>query len=141
VSEARTVETQVPGRIDRLPWSRWHTLVIFALGVTWVLDGIEVSIAGNIADALTNPETGLGFSPGQIGTATGIYIAGACTGALFFSYLTDRYGRKKLFLITLAVYLIFSVLTAFSWNFASFVVFRFLAGMGIGGEYSAIYSA
>jgi len=141
VSEARTVETQVPGRIDRLPWSRWHTLVIFALGVTWVLDGIEVSIAGNIADALTNPETGLGFSPGQIGTATGIYIAGACTGALFFSYLTDRYGRKKLFLITLAVYLIFSVLTAFSWNFASFVVFRFLAGAGIGGEYSAIYSA
>jgi MFS family permease len=141
VSEARTVETQVPGRIDRLPWSRWHTLVIFALGVTWILDGIEVSIAGNIADALTNPETGMGFSPGQIGTATGIYIAGACTGALFFSYLTDRYGRKKLFLITLAVYLIFSVLTAFSWNFASFVVFRFLAGAGIGGEYSAIYSA
>src|SRR5918997_4622639 len=141
VSEARTVETQVPGRIDRLPWSRWHTLVIFALGVTWVLDGIEVSIAGNIADALTNPETGMGFSAGQIGTATGIYIAGACTGALFFSYLTDRFGRKRLFLITLAVYLIFSVLTAFSWNFYSFVVFRFLAGMGIGGEYSAIYSA
>src|SRR5918997_1039978 len=77
VSEARTVETQVPGRIDRLPWSRWHTLVIVALGVTWILDGIEVSIAGNIADALTNPESGLGFSPGQIGTATGIYIAGA----------------------------------------------------------------
>src|SRR5918998_1174880 len=141
VSEARTVETQVPGRIDRLPWSRWHTLVIFALGVTWVLDGIEVSIAGNIADALTNPETGMGFSAGQIGTATGIYIAGACTGALFFSYLTDRYGRKRLFLITLAVYLIFSVLTAFSWNFASFVVFRFLAGAGIGGGDSGGYSA
>ncbi len=141
MSEARTVETQVPARLDRLPWSRWHTLVIFALGVTWVLDGIEVSIAGNIADALTTPETGMGFSAGQIGTATGIYIAGACTGALFFSYLTDRFGRKKLFLITLAVYLIFSVLTAFSWNFASFVVFRFLAGAGIGGEYSAIYSA
>jgi MFS family permease len=141
VSEARTVETNVPGRIDRLPWSRWHTLVILALGVTWILDGIEVSIAGNIADALTNPETGLGFSAGQVGTATGIYIAGACTGALFFSYLTDRYGRRRLFLVTLAVYLIFSVLTAFSWSFSSFVVFRFLAGMGIGGEYSAIYSA
>ena len=141
MSEARTVETNVPGRLDRLPWSRWHTLVILALGVTWILDGIEVSIAGNIADALTNPESGLGFSAGQIGTATGIYIAGACTGALFFSYLTDRFGRKKLFLVTLAVYLIFSVFTAFSWNFFSFVVFRFLAGMGIGGEYSAIYSA
>jgi MFS family permease len=141
VSETRTVETNVPGRLDRLPWSRWHTLVIVALGVTWVLDGIEVSIAGNIADALTNPETGLGFSAGQVGTATGIYIAGACTGALFFSYLTDRYGRRRLFLVTLAVYLVFSVLTAFSWNFSSFVVFRFLAGMGIGGEYSAIYSA
>ena len=141
MSETRTVETQVPARMDRLPWSRWHTLVIFALGVTWVLDGIEVSIASNIADALTNPETGLGFTAGQVGTATGIYIAGACTGALFFSYLTDRFGRKRLFLITLAVYLIFSVLTAFSWNFYSFVVFRFLAGMGIGGEYSAIYSA
>jgi len=141
MSEARTVETNVPGRLDRLPWSRWHTLVILALGVTWVLDGIEVSIAGNIADALTNPETGLGFSAGQIGTATGIYIAGACTGALFFSYLTDRFGRRRLFLVTLAVYLVFSVLTAFSWDFFSFVVFRFLAGMGIGGEYSAIYSA
>src|SRR4028118_131447 len=90
VSEARPAETQGPGRIDRLPWSRWHTLVIFALGVTWVLDGIEVSIAGNIADALTNPETGMGFSAGQIGTATGIYIAGACTGGVCLSYLTDR---------------------------------------------------
>ena len=141
MSGARTIETNVPARIDRLPWSRWHTLVILALGVTWVLDGIEVSIAGNIADALTDPATGLGFSPGQVGAATGTYIAGACTGALFFSYLTDRYGRRRLFLVTLAVYLVFSVLTAFSWNFFSFVVFRFLAGMGIGGEYSAIYSA
>lgn len=141
MSEARTVETRVPARIDRLPWSRWHTMVIVALGVTWILDGIEVSIAGNIADTLTNPETGLGFSAAQVGYATGIYIAGACTGALFFSYLTDRYGRRRLFLVTLAVYLIFSVLTAFSWSFFSFALFRFLAGMGIGGEYSAIYSA
>src|SRR5215207_1779870 len=138
---ANTVETQVPARIDRLPWSRWHTLVIVALGVTWVLDGLEITIQGNIADALTNPDTGLGLSPGQVGLAGGIYIAGACTGALFFSYLTDRFGRKRLFLITLAVYLVFSFLTAFSWNFWSFVVFRFLAGTGIGGEYSAIYSA
>ena len=114
MSETTTVETRVPARMDRLPWSRWHTLVIFALGVTWVLDGIEVSIASNIADALTDPATGLGFSAGQVGAATGIYIAGACTGALFFSYLTDRFGRRRLFLVTLAVYLIFSVLTAFS---------------------------
>jgi MFS family permease len=141
VSEARTIETSVPARMDRLPWSRWHTLVILALGVTWVLDGIEVTIAGNIADTLTNPETGLGFDPARIGYATGIYLAGACTGALFFSYLTDRFGRRKLFLVTLTVYLIFTVLTAFSWDFFSFVLFRFLAGTGIGGEYSAIYSA
>src|SRR5215204_6474864 len=138
---ANTVETQIPARIDRLPWSSWHTLVIVALGVTWVLDGLEITIQGNIADALTNPETGLGLSPGQVGYAAGIYIAGACIGALFFSYLTDRFGRKKLFLITLAVYLFFTVLTAFSWNFASYAVFRFLTGTGIGGEYAAIYSA
>jgi MFS family permease len=136
-----TIETQVPARLDRLPWSRWHTLVIFALGVTWVLDGLEITIQGNIADALTNPDTGLGLSAGQVGYAAGIYIAGACVGALFFSYLTDRFGRKKLFLITLAVYLLFTVLTAFSWNFASYAVFRFLTGTGIGGEYAAIYSA
>src|SRR5919206_5054803 len=127
--------------MDRLPWSRWHTLVTFALGVTWVLDGIEVSIASNIADALTDPATGLGFSAGQVGAATGIYIAGACTGALFFAYLTDRFGRRRLFLITLSVYLIFTVLTAFSWNFWSFAVFRFLTGTGIGGEDPAIYPA
>jgi MFS family permease len=141
VNGTQTVETRVPARIDRLPWSRWHTLVIFALGVTWVLDGIEVSIASNIADSLTNPESGLALSAAQVGYATGIYIAGACSGALFFSYLTDRFGRRRLFLITLSVYLIFSVLTAFSWDFLSFALFRFLAGTGIGGEYSAIYSA
>jgi MFS family permease len=116
VSEARTVETRVPARIDRLPWSRWHWLVILALGVTWILDGLEITIQGNIAEALTDPKTGLGLSPGQVGSAAGIYIAGACVGALFFSYLTDRFGRRRLFLITLTVYLIFTVLTAFSWN-------------------------
>lgn len=136
-----TVESRVPTRMDRLPWARWHWLVIAALGITWILDGLEVTIVGNIAGILVEPESGLNFTEGQIGLAGGIYIAGACTGALFFSYLTDRFGRKKLFLITLAVYLIFSFLTAFSWNFWSFVVFRFLAGTGIGGEYSAIYSA
>src|SRR5215204_29597 len=122
--------------MDRLPWARWHWL-----GITWILDGLEVTIVGNIAGILVEPDSGLNLTEAQVGLAGGIYIAGACTGALFFSYLTDRFGRKRLFLITLAVYLIFSFLTAFSWSFWSFVVFRFLAGTGIGGEYSAIYSA
>ncbi|MDX6380277.1 MAG: hypothetical protein QOI57_1301 [Rubrobacteraceae bacterium] len=135
------VESLIPARMDRLPWARWHWLVIAALGITWILDGLEVTIVGIIADVLTTPESGLGLTAGQIGLAAGIYIAGACLGALFFSYLTDRYGRKKLFLITLALYLTASVLTAFSWNFWSFVFFRFFTGAGIGGEYSAIYSA
>ena len=140
-ADTRTVESQVPARMDRLPWSRWHWLVIAALGITWILDGLEVTMVGNVAAVLTDPESGLGFTEGQVGYAGGIYIAGACLGALFFSYLTDRYGRKKLFLITLTIYLIFTVLTAFSWNFWSFALFRFFTGTGIGGEYSAIYSA
>jgi MFS family permease len=135
------VESRIPTRMDRLPWARWHWLVVAALGITWILDGLEVTIVGNIAGILVEPVSGLNLTEAQVGLAGGIYIAGACTGALFFSYLTDRFGRKRLFLITLAVYLIFSFLTAFSWNFWSFVVFRFLAGTGIGGEYSAIYSA
>src|SRR5918999_1411076 len=135
------VESYIPTRMDRLPWARWHWLVVLALGITWILDGLEVTIVGNIAGRLTEPESGLNFTEGQICLAAGIYIAGACTGALFFSYLNDKYGRKKLFLITLAVYLVFSFLTGFSWNFWSFVFFRFLTGAGIGGEYSAIYSA
>src|SRR5215217_9318876 len=135
------VESRIPSRMDRLPWARWHWLVVAALGITWILDGLEVTIVGNIAGILVEPDSGLNLTEAQVGLAGGIYIAGACTGALFFSYLTDRFGRKRLFLITLAVYLIFSFLTAFSWNFWSFVVFRFMAGTGIGGEYSAIYSA
>jgi MFS family permease len=127
--------------MDRLPWARWHWLVVFALGITWILDGLEVTIVGNIAGRLTEPASGLNFTEGQIGLAGGIYIAGACVGSLFFSYLTDRFGRRRLFMITLGVYLVFSFLTAFSWSFWSFVVFRFMAGTGIGGEYSAIYSA
>jgi MFS family permease len=136
-----TVESRIPTRMDRLPWARWHWLVIMALGITWILDGLEVTIVGNIAGVLAEPVSGLNLTEAQVGLAGGIYIAGACTGALFFSYLTDRFGRKRLFLITLGVYLIFSFLTAFSWSFWSFVFFRFMAGTGIGGEYSAIYSA
>src|SRR5215204_115001 len=102
------VESRIPARMDRLPWARWHWLVVFALGITWILDGLEVTIVGNIAGRLAEPDSGLNLTEGQIGLAAGIYIAGACTGALFFSYLTDKYGRKRLFLITLAVYLVFS---------------------------------
>src|SRR3954447_22371453 len=127
--------------MDRLPWARWHWLVIAALGITWILDGLEVTIVGIIADVLTTPESGLGLTAGQIGLAAGIYIAGACLGALFFSYLTDRYGRKKLFLITLALYLTASVLTAFAFAPWYFFLCRFFTGMGIGGEYAAINSA
>jgi MFS family permease len=135
------IESYVPGRMDRLPWARWHWLVVAALGITWILDGLEVTIVGAIAGALTEPESGLGLSESQIGLAAAIYIVGAVTGALFFSYLTDKYGRKKLFLITLAVYLVASVLTGLTWNFWTFAVCRFFTGAGIGGEYSAIYSA
>jgi MFS family permease len=134
------LETNIPNRLDRLPWSRWHLLVILALGVTWILDGLEITIQGTIAEALTSQKT-LGLTPAQVGESAGSYIAGACLGALFFSYLTDRFGRKKLFLITLSVYMIFTILTAFSWNFVSYAVCRFLTGTGIGGEYAAIYSA
>ena len=141
VGNTGTVESHVPARMDRLPWARWHWLVVAALGSTWILDGLEVTIVGAIAGVLTEPVSGLNLTVSQVGLAGGIYIAGACSGALFFSYLTDKFRRKKLFLITLAVYLTFSFLTAFSWNFWSFVIFRFLAGTGIGGEYPAIYFA
>ncbi len=140
-TETNVVESRVPARMDRLPFARWHWLVIAALGITWILDGLEVTIVGAIAGVLTDPVSGLGLTSGQVGLAGGIYIAGACLGALVFGYLTDRYGRKKMFLVTLALYLTFSFLTAFTFNFWSFVICRFIAGSGIGGEYAAIYSA
>ncbi len=124
-----------------MPFSRWHVLVIAALGITWILDGLEVTIVGIVASVLTDPVSGLGLTAGQIGYAAAIYIAGASLGALFFSYLTDRYGRKKLFLVTLVVYLVATVATAFSFSFWFFALCRFFTGAGIGGEYSAIYSA
>ena len=138
---ANTVQSYVPARMDRLPWSRFHWLVVLALGITWILDGLEVTVVGNIASRWTDPASGLGLSTFQAGAAASIYLAGACIGAIGFSWATDRYGRKKLFIITLATYLIASFLTAFSPNFAVLAIFRFIAGAGIGGEYSAIYSA
>ena len=138
-SAAAIVETDIPARLDRLPWGRFHTLVVVALGITWILDGLEVTLAGAVAGALKQSPT-LAFSNTDIGLASSAYLAGAVLGAVFFGWLTDRLGRKKLFFITLAVYLTATAATAFSWNLASFMLFRFLTGAGIGGEYTAINS-
>lgn len=136
----RYVKTDIPARLDRLPWSRWHWTIVFALGITWVLDGLEVTIVGTIGSRLTEADT-LHFSPGQVGAIASFYIAGAVIGAIVFGYFTDKLGRKKLFLVTLGWYTIFTVVNAFAWNFWSFALFRFLAANGIGGEYAAINSA
>ena len=135
----RIVETDIPARLDRLPWSRFHTLVVAALGITWILDGLEVTLAGSVAGALKASPV-LQFSNADVGLAASAYLAGAVLGALFFGWLTDRLGRKKLFFITLVVYLVATAATALSWNFWSFALFRFLTGAGIGGEYAAINS-
>jgi MFS family permease len=131
----------VPARLDRLPWSRWHWLIIIGLGTVWILDGLEVTIVSAVAARVTEPGSGLELSASQVGIAGAIYIAGAVSGALFFGYLTDRYGRKKLFLITLSLYLAATTLTAFAASAWWFYLFRFLTGAGIGGEYAAINSA
>jgi MFS family permease len=138
-NQPQVIETDIPARLDRLPWSRFHTLVVVALGVTWILDGLEVTLAGSVSGALKESPA-LRFSNTEIGLAGAAYIAGAVLGALFFGRLTDRLGRKKLFTITVLVYLTATAATALSWNVASFLIFRFLTGMGIGGEYSAINS-
>jgi MFS family permease len=133
------VETDIPARLDRLPWGRFHTLVVAALGITWILDGLEVTLAGTVAGALKSSPV-LHFSNADVGLAGSAYLVGAVLGAIFFGWLTDRLGRKKLFFITLTVYLVATAATAFSWNLASFLVFRFITGAGIGGEYAAINS-
>jgi len=139
--ETGRITTDIPARLDRLPWARWHWVVVIGLGTVWILDGLEVTIVGSMSDALRPDSTGLGMSGWDIGFAGAAYVAGACVGALFFGQLTDRFGRKRLFLITLGVYACATVLTAFSptpwWYFAA----RFLTGTGIGGEYAAINSA
>ena len=133
------IETDIPHRLDCLPFGRFHLLVIVALGVTWILDGLEVTLAGSLSGQLTQP-SGLGLSNAQIGVAGSSYLAGAVLGAFLFGWLTDRLGRKKLFSTTLAVYLLATAATGLSWDVWSFVVFRFLTGAGIGGEYTAINS-
>jgi MFS family permease len=135
-----TITTNIPFRLDRLPWARWHWIVIVGLGITWILDGLEVTIVGTIGPTLTS-KAGLGLSPEQATAAGTTYLVGACAGALVFGYLTDKLGRRRLFLITLMWYLVSTLLTAFSWNFWTFALFRMLAGAGIGGEYSAVNSA
>ena len=132
--------TDIPHRLDALPWSRWHWRVVVALGITWILDGLEVTLVGAIGPVLERPET-LGLSAAEIGLAASAYIGGAVLGALGFGRLADRHGRRRLFLVTLAVYLAATLATAFTWSFTSFVVCRFFTGVGIGGEYAAINSA
>jgi MFS family permease len=134
------ISTDIPARLDRLPWSAWHWRVVIALGVTWLLDGLEVTVVGSLGPALQRPET-LGLSASEIGWAASSYIAGAVLGAIFFGRLVDRLGRKRIFLVTLAVYLVATMATAFTWDIASFALCRFVTGFGIGGEYAAINSA
>src|SRR5205809_5499916 len=139
MQDSQIVETSIPARLDRLPWGRFHTLVVAALGITWILDGLEVTLAGSLAGALKESPS-LHFSNTDIGLASSAYLAGAVIGAIFFGWLTDRLGRKKLFFITLAFYLTATAATATSWSIGSFAFFRFLTGAGIGGEYAAINS-
>jgi MFS family permease len=132
--------TDIPARLDSLPWSGFHILVIAALGITWILDGLEVTVVGSLSAVLAEPQ-GLSLTNTEIGAAGSLYLVGAVLGALFFGDLTDRFGRKKLFMVTVGVYLAASIATGLSWNFASFAFFRALTGAGIGGEYAAINSA
>ena len=139
-TERSFITTDIPARLERLRWGHFHSLVVIALGITWALDGLEVTLAGAVAGALKDSPS-LALSNAQVGLAASFYLAGAVLGALFFGWLTDRLGRKRLFSITLGLYLIATAATALSWDFYSFSLFRFLTGAGIGGEYTAIASA
>src|SRR5688572_26821055 len=133
-------ETDIPARLDRLPWSRFHWLVVLALGASWAIDGLEVTLAGAVSGVLQDPAT-LHLSSAEIGAVASFYLLGAVIGALVCGRLTDRYGRAKLFFVTMAIYLFGTLLSAFSWDFASLALFRCITGFGIGGEYAAINSA
>ncbi|WP_435823956.1 MFS transporter [Kitasatospora aureofaciens] len=141
-AEPGVISTDVPARLDRLPWSRWHWRIVIGLGTVWILDGLEVTIVGNMAGRLAQHGSGISISTAQVTTvAAAVYVAGACSGALFFGWLTDRLGRKKLFMLTLAVYLAATAVTSLSWTAWFFFLCRFFTGFGIGGEYAAINSA
>lgn len=137
--EGDSFQTDVPARLDRLPWDRFHTLVCIALGVTWILDGLEVTLVGSLAPAIAASPS-LQLTETQVGLTASAYLVGAVLGALMFGWLTDRLGRKKLFTLTVLVYLLATIATGFSWDFWSFAFFRFLTGAGIGGEYAAVNS-
>ena len=139
--ELGTIKTDVLARLDRLPWARFHWMVVVGLGSVWILDGLEVTMVGNVAARMTEEGSGIDMTAGQIGTAGAIYVLGACVGAIVFGQLTDRFGRRKLFLITLVLYLVATVATAFSFSAWYFFLVRFLTGAGIGGEYAAVNSA
>jgi MFS family permease len=140
---ARPAQSTIPGRLDRLPWSSWHLRVLIALGVTWLLDGLEGSLDGSLAGALKadHAHGGLAFTDIQLGLSSSFYLAGAVLGAVIFGFLADRFGRRYLFFWTLFLYLCATACTGLSWSLASFTVFRILTGAGIGGEYAAINSA
>ncbi len=140
LSSPSVIETDLPVRLDRLPWSRWHWRIVIALGITWILDGLEVTIVGSLAGVLKEPDT-LHLTDSQIGLSASAYLGGAVVGALLFGWLTDRLGRKRLFLVSLFVYLFSTLATAFSQGLLSFAIFRIFTGAGIGGEYAAINSA
>lgn len=137
IGSADVFETDVPNRLDRLPWSRFHWLVVFALGITWILDGLEVTLVGSLAGAISASPR-LQLTGTQVGLTASAYLGGAVVGALFFGWLTDRLGRKKLFTVTVLIYLIATIASGFAWDFWSFAIFRCITGMGIGGEYAAV---
>src|ERR1700691_2743648 len=134
------VHTDIPFRLDRLPWSRFHLLVVIGLGITWILDVLEVTIVGALGPALQSTQT-LGLSSANVGAIASFYVVGAVIGALGFGWITDRFGRRLVFYVTLIVYLAGVMLSAFAWDFLSFACFRMLTGLGIGGEYAAVNSA
>jgi MFS family permease len=138
-NEDRVIETSIPFRLDSLRWSGFHTRVVLALGITWILDGLEVTLSGALSGALKESPS-LHFSNFDVGFSNSAYLAGAVLGALGFGWLTDRIGRRKLFFVTLALYLTATAATALSWSVGTYALFRFLTGAGIGGEYTAINS-
>ena len=129
-------QTDVPARLDRLPWSRFHWRVVIALGITWILDGLEVTLVGSLAAAI-HQSPSLALTETQIGLTASAYLVGAVFGALGFGWLADRLGRRRLFFITLIVYMLASIATGCAWDFWSFAFFRALTETQIGLTASA----
>lgn len=140
LSRTAPIETDIPARLDRLPWSRFHMLVVVALGITWILDGLEVTVIGSLGPSLQRSDT-LALTAEGVGEASSAYVTGAVIGALLFGWLTDQMGRKQIFFLTLGLYVIGVGASACAWSLDSFALFRLITGLGIGGEYAAINSA